>query len=36
VSNIYKYYIACKLVTEEQEERRKAREKLQKQSGSSN
>lgn len=26
VSNIYKYYIAYKLVTEEMEERRKARE----------
>jgi membrane-bound lytic murein transglycosylase MltF len=34
VSNIYKYYIAYKLVTEEMEDRRKAREELQKQSGS--
>jgi membrane-bound lytic murein transglycosylase MltF len=35
VSNIYKYYIAYKLVTEEMEDRRKAREEVQKQSGSS-
>jgi membrane-bound lytic murein transglycosylase MltF len=35
VSNIYKYYIAYKLVTEEQEERRKARGEVQKQTGSS-
>ena len=35
VSNIYKYYIAYSLVTEEQEERKKAREELQKQPGSS-
>jgi len=35
VSNIYKYYVAYKLITEEQEERRKAREEVQKQSGSS-
>jgi len=35
VSNIYKYYVAYKLITEEQEERRKAREEMQKQSGSS-
>jgi membrane-bound lytic murein transglycosylase MltF len=34
VSNIYKYYIAYKLVTEEMEDRRKAREEMQKQSGS--
>jgi len=35
VSNIYKYYVAYKLITEEQEERRKAREEMHKQSGSS-
>jgi membrane-bound lytic murein transglycosylase MltF len=35
VSNIYKYYVAYKLITEEQEERRKAREEVQKQPGSS-
>jgi hypothetical protein len=29
VSNIYKYYIAYKLVTEEQAERQRAREQLQ-------
>jgi membrane-bound lytic murein transglycosylase MltF len=33
VSNIYKYYIAYKLVTEQEEERRKAREALQKGKG---
>jgi len=35
VSNIYKYYIAYSLVTEEQEERKKALEEIQKQPGSS-
>jgi membrane-bound lytic murein transglycosylase MltF len=35
VSNIYKYYIAYKLVTEEMEDRRKAKEEVEKQSGSS-
>jgi membrane-bound lytic murein transglycosylase MltF len=35
VSNIYKYYIAYSLVTEEQEERKKAREEMRKQPGSS-
>jgi len=34
VSNIYKYYIAYKLLTEEMQDRRKAREEVQKQSGS--
>ena len=33
VSNIYKYYIAYKLVTEQEEERRKVREALQKEKG---
>jgi membrane-bound lytic murein transglycosylase MltF len=33
VSNIYKYYIAYKLVTEQEEERRKARDTLQKEQG---
>jgi membrane-bound lytic murein transglycosylase MltF len=31
VSNIYKYYIAYSIVVEEQEERKKAREEIQKQ-----
>jgi len=34
VSNIYKYYLAYKLVTEEMENRRSAREEVKKQSGS--
>ena len=34
VSNIYKYYIAYKLVTEQEEERRKTREAIQKEVGS--
>jgi membrane-bound lytic murein transglycosylase MltF len=34
VSNIYKYYVAYKLVTEEMEERRKAQEEIKRQSGS--
>jgi membrane-bound lytic murein transglycosylase MltF len=34
VSNIYKYYIAYKLVTEEMEDRQKAKEDVKKQSGS--
>jgi hypothetical protein len=33
VSNIYKYYIAYKLVTEEMEDRQKAKEKMKKGSG---
>jgi hypothetical protein len=33
VSNIYKYYIAYKLITEQEEERRKARDTLQKEQG---
>ena len=35
VSNIYKYYIAYKLVTEEMEDRQKSREEVKKQSGGS-
>jgi hypothetical protein len=35
VSNIYKYYIAYKLVTEEMEDRQKAKEEVRKQSGGS-
>jgi membrane-bound lytic murein transglycosylase MltF len=35
VSNIYKYYIAYKLVTEEMEDRQKAKEEVKKQSGGS-
>jgi membrane-bound lytic murein transglycosylase MltF len=35
VSNIYKYYIAYKLVTEEMEDRQKAKEEVKKQSGTS-
>jgi membrane-bound lytic murein transglycosylase MltF len=33
VSNIYKYYIAYKLITEDEEERRKAKEELMKKAG---